>query len=149
MRREFFSIIFCALVSIFILFIEPDTNTIFNIIALLVVAVVDGIYIYKINQIDIEKTPEKIKTVYVTGIALMVVSVLLVVIEGIVLIEEYGIEGVISKVLRERYSYCWEFILSTVLVYQIYKTMRCFSKSLTAQNTTDWFYENEDNQEEK
>ena len=149
MRRELFTIIVLALSSILMMLIEPDTKTIFNLIALITVTIIDCIYIYTVHYIDVKKRPEKIKTVYVIGIALMVVSASLVVAEGINLVGEYGIESAISEILRERYSYCWEFMLSAILVYQIYKVMRSFSKSLKTQNTTDWFYENEDNQEEK
>ena len=149
MRRELVSIIFFALVSIFMLFIDADANTIVNIIVLSVVTALDCIYIYITHHIDIERRSEKLKNVYITGVALMVVSALLAVIEGIVLVNELGIFGSLSRIFGGKYSYCWEFILSAVLIYQIYKTMKSFSNSLESNDKTEWFYKNEDNQEEK
>ena len=149
MRRELCIIIGLALTSILTMLIEPDTKTIFNLIALIIVTVIDCIYIYTVHHIDVKKRPEKIKRVYFTGIILIVFSILLVLIEGIFVVEEYGIGSIFMLFRKRRYSRMWEFILSAILVYQIYKVMRNFSKSIMTQNTTDWFYENEDNQEEK
>ena len=152
MEKRLLIIINLALYTIISFFMSEETViriAIINIIAVLVITIIDCIFIYASYHIDIEKRLLKERVVKTASAILILISMALIGLTIISFIESDKYDLSISISSHKTSGFFTEIILGVVSIYQIHKTTEWFSYSIGANDRTEWFYEDEDNQEEK